>query len=478
MIRKIKRNKSTTIRKQILTPFITLITLVPLLIIISFNLAFQIYVDNTSRDELINTKTSAYSLMQAAISSGELKGSDSQQSNAEDKAQLLVLSALATSRLSGNTEFLLLYEGRIVYPKSLDSTAITDSIAGELNLASIPADGRIYVRKAEGVAYYLTAAGLDEYNDFPNVTMLFLTSTSSFEEMIIALNVYLLIAVLIITAVAVFIFLSMSKNISRPITYASMLAEKIGNGEFVAVPIDHSCDEIFQLTTSLNNMSQQLKEAESVQKKFIQNASHELRTPLMSIQGYAEGIEKSIVTDTISAATIIKLESIRMKKLVDELLTLSRIENQAGKVKLVKRDLNLMLPELIKGITGMAMQNNIELVTNIHPSELPVMLDESLLSQVILNVMSNCIHYAKSQVILSTNATEHSAVICIDDDGSGFCDEDIEHIFDRFYKGKGGNFGLGLAIASSAAKTMKSSISAANNESGGASFKIIFKLAK
>lgn len=465
-----EENKKT-IREQILLPFIIIITLIPLLITLTFNIAFNIYVDKTTTNELISTRNNAYSLMKAALSSGELEKSDDKHS-VSDTAQLLI-SALTASRLSGNTEFLLIYQGKIAYPKDPRSSIIDNEMAIRLDIASIPTDGKVYVRKADSTSYYFTATLLDEYQDFPEMTMLFAASTAGYENMIITLNLSLMIAMIFITALAIFIFSGISKRISKPLTHASMLAAKIGKGEFVDVPLNYSCTEIYQLSVSLNDMSHQLKEAESVQKKFLQNASHELRTPLMSIQGYAEGIEKDVVTDTKAAAAIIRQESMRMKKLVDELLTLSRIENLTHQVRLHRKDLNASISEFIKGISGMALQNRIELKTEFKPN-VYADIDDNLLSQIILNIVSNCIHYAETEVCISTYLQNGRPVISIEDDGKGFEQEDIEHIFDRFYKGKGGNFGLGLAIASSAAKTMSAQISASNTKNKGARFEIKF----
>ena len=460
-----------TIRQQIIFPFIIIVTLVPLLITLTFNIAFNIYVDKTTHEELVSTRNNAYSLMKAALSSGELKKVNEQHS-VSDTAQLLI-SALTASRLSGNTDFLLLYQGKIAYPKNLKNSIIDKKLAMELDIANLPTDDKVYVRKAGNTSYYLTATLLGEHHDFPEVTMLFAASTASYENMILTLNLYLFIAIIIITAIAIVIFSGISKKISKPITYASGLATKIGNGEFVNVPIDYGYTEIYKLTSSLNTMSHQLKEAESVQKKFLQNASHELRTPLMSIQGYAEGIEKDIVTDVKSAAAIIHQESIRMKKLVDELLTLSRIENQTHQIRLFEKDLNLLIMELIKGIAGMAMQNNIRLNTHLEDN-IFAKIDETLFSQMILNILSNCIRYAKTEVTIFTSSKNNHAVVTIEDDGAGFSNEDMEHIFDRFYKGKGGNFGLGMAIVAGAAKSMNASISVSNTVKKGAKFEIQF----
>lgn len=472
ILQKSRKEKLKTIRGQILVPFLAITLLLPLMIIGIFNLAINIYVDNTTKEDLSTTRKTAYSLMKAAVEEDVIH--DASQKHSVNEAAQLLLSALTASRLSGNTDFLLLYQGKVAYPKDPTHSIISYNAAQKMNIAKIPTDEKIYIKKVDGTTYYLTATKLETYQDFPDVTMLFVSNTKAFDEMISTLNIYLFLAMLLVISVAIYVFAKISKKISSPITYAARLAITIGNGEFVDVPVNDSCEEIMQLTTSLNDMSSRLKEAESVQKKFIQNASHELRTPLMSIQGYAEGIENHIVTDTTGAAIIIKQESIRMKKLVDELLTLSRIENQSHNIKLKSANITNLLLDFIQNINGMALKKHIRIDTHMQESVI-ANVDETLLSQVVLNIMSNCIQYAKTKVLVTTRSENGKAIINIIDDGDGFCSEDIDHVFDRFYKGKKGNFGLGLSIAYSAVQYMNGSITAKNAPDSGALFTIEFK---
>lgn len=221
-------------------------------------------------------------------------------------------------------------------------------------------------------------------------------------------------------------------------------------------------------------MSQRLKAYDNTQKQFLQNASHELRTPLMSIQGYAEGIENNIISDYKSAATIIKKESIRLNSLVTELLTLSRIENQTYKHDFTLQDVSNLLLDYIQRINGLAMKENIEIKPKLQEN-LCVKIDESLFSQSIINIISNCIRYAKNIINIETFAENNNVIITISDDGEGFSNEDLPHLFERFYKGNKGNFGLGLAISYSAIKYMKGDLLAYNDN--GATFKIILSCA-
>jgi len=224
--------------------------------------------------------------------------------------------------------------------------------------------------------------------------------------------------------------------------------------------------ELSMLHQSINDMSSRLEAYDKAQKAFLQNASHELRTPLMSIQGYAEGITNGVLHDTNSAAKIITSESKRLSTLVDELLTLSRIDNQAYCKQLEKLNLCDMLKEYVQRIEGFAIKDKKQLVVNLPDNSLYVLADDSLLSQAVINVASNCIKFSKSVVNISLLESNQHAIIRISDDGNGISDHDLPHIFERFYKGKGGNLGLGLAIAKSAIEFIGGSITAYSADTG------------
>jgi signal transduction histidine kinase len=213
-------------------------------------------------------------------------------------------------------------------------------------------------------------------------------------------------------------------------------------------------------------MSAQLENSDKTQKTFLQNASHELKTPLMSIGGYAEGIAQGVLPDTKSAAQIIGAESSRLATLVDELLTLSRIENRTYSKELVRVNLSDILKEYVQRLGGLAAKQRRRLTLNLPDTAVFVAADDTLLSQSVMNVVSNCLRYAKATVGIELVCQKKSAVIRITDDGDGIAQADLPHIFERFYKGKQGSFGLGLAIAKSAVFSMGGDIRAYNSDAG------------
>ena len=205
------------------------------------------------------------------------------------------------------------------------------------------------------------------------------------------------------------------------------------------------------------------KEAER-QQTFFQNASHELKTPLMAIQGYAEGIQAGVM-DTSSAAEVILEESDRMTELVDELLDISKIDMGRQPLALSEMDVRELLYDSIRAVEP-AAAGGIAIVPDFPETPVMVSCDDTRLRRAVTNILSNGVRYARSQLHLTCRTEKRHATIRIQDDGDGIADEDLPHIFDRFYMGKNGKSGIGLALAKEIVHLHKGTIRAYNGETG------------
>ena len=206
------------------------------------------------------------------------------------------------------------------------------------------------------------------------------------------------------------------------------------------------------------------KEAER-QQTFFQNASHELKTPLMAIQGYAEGIQAGVM-DAGGAAEVILAESDRMTELVEELLDISKIDMGRQRPTLSETDIRELLYDSIRAVEPTAAAGGIAIVPDF-PEE-PVMLscDDTRLRRAVTNILSNGVRYARSQLRLTCRADKRHVTIRIQDDGDGIAEEDIPHIFDRFYMGRSGKSGIGLALTKEIIHLHRGTIRAYNGETG------------
>ena len=205
------------------------------------------------------------------------------------------------------------------------------------------------------------------------------------------------------------------------------------------------------------------KEAER-QQTFFQNASHELKTPLMAIQGYAEGIQAGVM-DTGGAADVILEESDRMTELVEELLDISKIDMGRQRLTLSETDIRELLYDGIRAVEPIAA-GGIAIVPDFPEKPVMVSCDDTQLRRAVTNILSNGVRYARSELRLTCRADKRHVTIRIQDDGDGIAEEDIPHIFDRFYMGKSGKSGIGLALTKEIIHLHRGTIRAYNGETG------------
>ena len=206
------------------------------------------------------------------------------------------------------------------------------------------------------------------------------------------------------------------------------------------------------------------KEAER-QQTFFQNASHELKTPLMAIQGYAEGIQAGVM-DAGGAAEVILAESDRMTELVDELLDISKIDMGRQRLTLSEMDVRELLYDSIRAVEPAAAGGGITITPDFPETPVMVSCDDTRLRRAVTNILSNGVRYARSELRLTCRTDKRNATIRIQDDGDGIAEEDLPHIFDRFYMGRSGKSGIGLALTKEIIHLHKGMIRAYNGDSG------------
>ena len=201
------------------------------------------------------------------------------------------------------------------------------------------------------------------------------------------------------------------------------------------------------------------------QQTFFQNASHELKTPLMAIQGYAEGIQAGVM-DTGSAAEVILAESDRMTELVDELLDISKIDMGRQPLALSEMDVRELLYDSMRAVEPIAAGGGITITPDFPETPVMVSCDDTRLRRAVTKILSNGVRYARSQLHLTCRTEKRHVTIRIQDDGDGIAEADLPHIFDRFYMGKNGKSGIGLALAKEIIHLHKGTIRAYNGDSG------------
>ena len=217
-----------------------------------------------------------------------------------------------------------------------------------------------------------------------------------------------------------------------------------------------------------------IKTSEKTRSEFFANASHELKTPLMAIQGYAEGIQTGVLPTKESAGIILE-ESDRMTTLIEELLALSKIDSAQTKFDFKPTDFVDIVRSVVCSLAPTFENSQKQLATELC-EEAIVSCDEKQMRKAISNLISNAFKFCKSAVLSKCTVENHKVVLTISDDGEGIAKEDVLHIFDRFYTGKNGNTGIGLALTKEIVKLHGGDVKAYNRN--GAVFEMILPQAK
>ncbi|MDQ7175313.1 ATP-binding protein, partial [Staphylococcus chromogenes] len=199
----------------------------------------------------------------------------------------------------------------------------------------------------------------------------------------------------------------------------------------------------------------QLKKLENLRRDFVANVSHELKTPITSIKGFTETLLDGAKNDEASLDMFLNImlkESNRIQSLVDDLLDLSKIEQNT---ELDKHSIRLskVAHHALEMIQPLAQDKNIELIDEINDN-VTAMADESKMSQVIVNLLSNAVNYSPPDKTITIRVynKERCKVIEVIDQGIGIAKEETYRIFERFYRvdkarsRDSGGTGLGLSI--------------------------------
>ena len=345
---------------------------------------------------------------------------------------------------------------------------IAKEILFELQRNPKYADGEILEVNIDSSTYFASLVYFPDQPNPDNIPPYLLLYIDVSSYVIFAQNLYR--TFIFVFSIALFMtFLAslfFSERITRSLHDLNRFASRIGSGNFEPQSLDFSINELDELARDMNNMAHKLSVSRQEQKAFFQNASHELRTPLMSIQGYAEGIKHNIFDDREAAIDIIISESERLSAMVDDLLTLSRLDMAASGLQNTPKtiiNLNELLESIVEKIRGSILFTGKNLILHFTPKTIHIIGNENDLFRAFENILSNAIRHAENNIEIHTEIQSKNVCIRIIDDGPGIDSELLPDIFNRFVQGKGGNHGIGLSLAHAIIKDHCGKIHASNN---------------
>ena len=231
-----------------------------------------------------------------------------------------------------------------------------------------------------------------------------------------------------------------------------------------------------------------LKEFELQRKEFVANVSHELRTPLTAIQGLSETLIEfpDLVQEKRAYfIEVIHTHSIRLESIIENLLTLSKIEKETeiNEIDFVDESITLALSNAIFLCKDKALKRNIDIILN-NAEEITLKHSSSLIEQAIINLLNNAIKYSNgnSEIKITVIKQNHEVKISVEDKGSGIPEEHLSRLFERFYRvdkarsRQLGGTGLGLSIVKHIALAHKGKVTVTSEINKGSIFSIILPL--
>lgn len=271
----------------------------------------------------------------------------------------------------------------------------------------------------------------------------------------------------------------LARSFTKPMKEMQVMAGRLAGGDYTAASHIKRQDEIGQLAGSLDTLSHQLKLSseeherfQKMQQAFFSNISHELKTPVTVLCGSLEALAGGVVTDPAQVAAYhqeMYAESLALKRLVNDLLDLSRLQNAEFSLNLEQVNLCDIISEVRRSAQNMAKEKELTVTTEVDTGVYFMQGDYLRLRQLLMIAMSNAIKFSPRGGQIEMRLSEHT--LTITDHGCGISAEDQKHIFERFYKTlseeNAEGTGLGLPIAKEIAERHKIGLTVTSEEGQG-----------
>lgn len=482
------KNK-TSIKIRILRSILILIGIIFLGIGLSFNLLVNSYIENSSNEQLKKATELVKNFDNSLIPIKPHKMKllpkqynlhESYKMEPNDFPNFIkgVQEKVRMAEMKSDAEAIVIDEDyELVFP-TREEDFFKDINEYELILKEIKAkkislnSKEIFKISTKRGSYYTSILKIKSIENVEDSYLVLFIDISNTLNLAKQINTLLMLVMFLAGILSIFTAIILSNKIAKPIQELSKFAKNIGQGNFSKFDFDFADKELNELSQIMNKSAEYLDKYDKEQKIFFQNASHELRTPLMSIKGYAEAIKYNVI-DKDSASDVILEESDRLSEMVEDLLYISKIDNITKGYTLVECDIREVLSNCTLKQKARAINKGIEFKYDFSEEEVLLKCDEKSISRAFLNLIENALRYAKSQIIIGCKYNNNKVVIYIEDDGEGIKEEDLNNIFDRFYKGEKGKHGIGLSIVKAIINKHSGRVYAQNSDLG-AKFTIVF----
>lgn len=296
-------------------------------------------------------------------------------------------------------------------------------------------------------------------------------------QFLISLRYSLAVAAGVMLLIGAVVSYYLARSIAAPVIDLNRAVNDVAAGNLdVAVAVDRQ-DEVGQLAAAFNAMTAKLKANTVLRQRFLAGVAHELRTPLTILKANLEGIADGVIVPDQEQIKSLTEEVDRLTKMVRELRDLSLLETGQLTPDYTEIDLHATLRQVIQKSAPLAAEKNLALSLKIDDSLPRIWADAGMLQQMVYNLLLNAIRYTPAGSVTVTAKGDGTAVtIEVIDTGIGIAADDIEHIFDYFYRvdpartKQSGGTGLGLALVKQMALAHGGQVYATSTPGQGSTF--------
>ncbi|WMJ87719.1 sensor histidine kinase [Anaerocolumna sp. MB42-C2] len=338
---------------------------------------------------------------------------------------------------------------------------------------------------------------VDLVGDLEDGNVFIRTNLESIQESVQVANKFLAYVGMVAVIIASIIMFYFSRRFSKPILQLAGISKRMSDLDFDAKYFVTTQDEIGELGSSINILSEKLEKTiselkgannellsdiqnkiqiDEMRKDFLSNVTHELKTPIALIQGYAEGLKDNINDDADSRdfyCEVIIDEAKKMNEMVKKLLSLNQIEAGNNQINIERFDIVAIIHSVLDSAEILIQQKEVLLHFE-HKEPIYVWADEYMVEEVVTNYVSNALNHVDGAKIIEIKLIqqENSVRIAVFNTGANIPEEDLDKIWIKFYKvdkartREYGGSGIGLSIVKAIMSSLNQDCGVINHETG------------
>lgn len=322
----------------------------------------------------------------------------------------------------------------------IESTGGIDRVPPKV-MDSIRQDKRISFKSDFDSAYnerVLSVAYPLHFKNTPIGAIIFNKSLPKLRHDVIELLLIFVMASLLSLIVSFILIYFQAKKISKPIIEINRAAQNIAKGNFNERVDITTRDEIGQLASTFNFMASSIEKSEANRQRFVSDVSHELRTPMTSITGFVQGMLDGTISEEErdDYLKIVRDESVRLTKLVNDMLDMSKMQSDNFKINIAPFDISDLICSSLISLEHKLEERKVDVDVDFRPEHLLTLGDKDQIKRVLINLIDNAIKFCipDTQIIIRTSVANGKAHIAISNVGDKIEPDDLKNIFDRFYK--------------------------------------------